>query len=386
MRETFRIILWIFLITTAPLYLTSCWNYREIDKIAVVAGMAVDKNPKNNNFICTVEILDPTLKAGEGATQSVIISEEGTTIFDTVRNLIMKLGKKAYWAHAKIVILSEAVSKEGVLQVLDWIDRDAEVRSDMLLAVSREKTAAEVLKTEGLLIPMTSLQINEILKTQRAVAKTPSIELYKFIDILSTDKTENILPTITLQREGNKKIPKAQGAAIFKKDKLIGFLDGSDTMKLLWILDEVDGGIVDLPTLEGAPIQISLEIYRSRTKVIPVQKGEELQMLVTITPTLEIGEVGSHFDFTNQVKEEQFKHAVERYMEKHLEDFIRKIQREYNADIFQFGSVVKRKNPRLWREIEPQWDKIFSDLKVNVEVKIKIRGSATTSEPISIGE
>nr|WP_252891236.1 hypothetical protein [Thermoclostridium stercorarium] len=39
------------------LVLTSCWNYREVNEIAIVIGAAVDKG-KTSKYMLTVEILD----------------------------------------------------------------------------------------------------------------------------------------------------------------------------------------------------------------------------------------------------------------------------------------------------------------------------------------
>ena len=40
-----------------PIILCGCWNYKEIDNLAIVAGMAIDKDIKTSNYIVTAKII-----------------------------------------------------------------------------------------------------------------------------------------------------------------------------------------------------------------------------------------------------------------------------------------------------------------------------------------
>ncbi|MEL7597184.1 MAG: hypothetical protein AAGU01_03170 [Clostridiaceae bacterium] len=57
-------ILLIGLILINTIILSACWNYREIDKIEILAGAAVDKDKDTNKFILTMELIEPTGKNG----------------------------------------------------------------------------------------------------------------------------------------------------------------------------------------------------------------------------------------------------------------------------------------------------------------------------------
>ncbi|MDP4091707.1 MAG: Ger(x)C family spore germination protein, partial [Bacillota bacterium] len=79
--------------------MTACWNYREIDKLAIVTGVAIDKGD-DQKFKLTVEVIDFT---GEKNTKAVsrTMTMEGKTIFDAARNAISISGKRLYWSHMK---------------------------------------------------------------------------------------------------------------------------------------------------------------------------------------------------------------------------------------------------------------------------------------------
>ncbi|MFZ7120778.1 MAG: Ger(x)C family spore germination C-terminal domain-containing protein [Eubacteriaceae bacterium] len=94
-----RKILVIFLLINTIL-LCGCWNYNEIDKLAVVAGVAIDKGI-DKNYSITVEIIKLQTGGMETNIKSEIISEEGDTVFDAVRGIIALIGEKLYWSNVE---------------------------------------------------------------------------------------------------------------------------------------------------------------------------------------------------------------------------------------------------------------------------------------------
>ena len=52
-----KLVIIIFIIVMCPIILCGCWNYREIDSMAIVAGMAIDKDMVTKKYIVTTEII-----------------------------------------------------------------------------------------------------------------------------------------------------------------------------------------------------------------------------------------------------------------------------------------------------------------------------------------
>ena len=145
--KTIRITLLGLLIFINALFITSCWDYREIDKLAVVAGVAVDKGT-TGQYEVTAEIVQ--ISGGKDTkTMSNTITMEGRTMFDAVRNGISLSGKKLYWSHTKVIILSKEIASEGVMKVIDWFNRDAETRPDFHVLISEGASAKEIFSGQG---------------------------------------------------------------------------------------------------------------------------------------------------------------------------------------------------------------------------------------------
>ena len=65
---------------------------------------------------------------------------------------------------------------------------------------------------------------------------------------------------------------------------------------------------------------------------------------------------------------------------------IRKLQEDFNADILGFGSTVKAEMPKLWKKIGNQWDDMFKNIDVNVEISMDIYNSGLLYKKIKVGD
>ncbi|NLG86082.1 MAG: Ger(x)C family spore germination protein, partial [Firmicutes bacterium] len=57
---------------------------------------------------------------------------------------------------------------------------------------------------------------------------------------------------------------------------------------------------------------------------------------------------------------------------------------DLKSDIFGFGNAVYRLQPQKWKQLEPRWPLLFSQLEVKVDVRAKISVSGLIKEPVGI--
>lgn len=58
-----------------------------------------------------------------------------------------------------------------------------------------------------------------------------------------------------------------------------------------------------------------------------------------------------------------------------------KAQNEFRVDIFGFGDIFHRKYPEEWAKIKHNWNEIFSQADVEIEVKTNIIRTGLTNIP-----
>ncbi|WP_432405320.1 Ger(x)C family spore germination protein [Wukongibacter sp. M2B1] len=377
-------------ITVIMLTTTGCWNYSEINDKRIIAGSAVDFDKKNEMLQLTVELVKPILSGEKSEMGSETYESAGDNMFNAIRNVISKTGKKIFWSHAKVLILSEDIinQEDKFLSVIDFIKRDAETRDDIMLLVSKEKTASEILKTDANIQNIISFHLEDMLQNHGSISKYRAVPLWKFVDELAAEGISPTLPAIQVSTYNNRDLSQIFGTAVFKGTKIVGWLSGSETKAFLFVIDELEGGtiVIEEKNLIKKPIRIAFEIFKSKTKIKPLYKDDKLIMRIDIKTVVNINEIDGDIDFMDEKNLELIQKNGENTIKNMVESVIKKVQKEYKSDIFGFGATLSREKPDLWKELKPDWDNIFSKLDVEVNSELEIRGSALRSKTIKVGD
>lgn len=386
-HKFFKTIIMILSILMSSTILTSCWNYREINDVDIVTGLAVDWDSMNKKYLLTYEIISTEQARGDAVRMdSKIIQNSSETLFGAVRKFVEKNGKVAYWAHTKVMIISRRAAERGIVPMLDYTMRDAEFRPDMNILISNENTASKILTIkQGSRI--SSFKLEETIKVQDKVGSFQNVDLWNFTDKLSREGFSPVAPLVYLENKEGEIITKVSGTAVFKEDKMIGVLDGEETKYYLFIDDEMKNQPLEIKhQVDDEEVNVSLEILKSNTKVKPINKDGKLVMDINIETDVSIAEIDGTANVIEEKERKELEKNTEKYIKQNVMRLINRVQDEYNSDIFGFGNIIKKKMPKEWKEIGKQWDKYFPQLKIEVNTKVNVTKSALTSEPIKIGE
>jgi spore germination protein KC len=361
-------------------FISGCWNYREIDQLAIVAGSAIDK--EDDKYLVSAEIVNVT-GGKEAKVSPKVVTGIGDTIFDAIRNTIKISGKPLYWAHSEILIISEEIAREGIVDVIDMFTRHPETRMSSNLLISKNKKAKEILEQQSITTEIQSSEINRMLMSQKLLSKAPVLAVYQFVDTLADNTRSAVLPTIDIT-ENHDKSDELYGTAVFKKDKLSGFLNEEDTKYFLFAIDKVRGGLL---IQEVSDDKVSLEIFADKTytKVKPIYTNGKLKMKLDVFVNLSIGELEGIKNYMNEPERKKLIKVAEKSLEDNIKRVIKRVQNEYGSDIFEFGRIVQDERPDVWRKMENDWEEIYKDLDVKVKAEISIKNSSLLLKPIKIG-
>ena len=372
------------LLLAGLLLLSGCWNYRDIEDIAVAMGMAIDKT-EDGEYLLTTEIAHPLDKE----LQSYRIEAKGRTVFDCMRNTGKKLENKVYWSNAQVLILSEAVAEEGLLPFVDIAERNREIRPTLQIIVSREKTAKELFETKGLATDIISIELASILKnSEQNISKASIPALYRVVDVLCSQGENVSLPAVRKVLNGDEETAELGGTAVFDEKKLVGYLSDEESRALLFVQDEIEGGllVVKDPYSAAQNPYITLEITRNMTTVEPELVNKSLTMNVRMKTEAVMGENDTGADFSGEDANGRLEQYAQAMLSESVQNLIQRVQYDYNADIFGFGNAVQSKMPGFWKETGLNWyNGGFQNLKVRVTSEIEIVDNGLVKEPIGGG-
>ena len=137
-----KMMLKIITIVAVSLMLSSCVG-EEPNDIGYITALGIDKAEDGYNY--TIQFANPTKISG-GA------SESGGTGGDIVENLVVEaptvyaaishadsiVSKDLSLSHAKIIVISEEIAKEGLSEITDVVARNNDIRPDIYIAIAED--------------------------------------------------------------------------------------------------------------------------------------------------------------------------------------------------------------------------------------------------------
>lgn len=374
---------------------TGCWNRRELNELAIEVAMGIDKS--GGQYRITTQVVDPgevaARKGGTGRTPVTVYQATSGTLFEARRKMTTMSPRKIYLAHLRMVVIGEELAREGISEFLDFLTRDHEQRPDFFIVVAKGTSAENVLK---ILTPLEKIPANKLFyslqTSEKAWAPTSSVTLDVLIsDLVSTGKH----PVLTgLEIKGDQEAGESKknieeiaapaqlqysGLGVFKKDKLVGWLNEAESKGYNYIMDNVKNTVGVIRCPKGG--KAGLEVIRSKAVMKGKVKNGKPEADVEIRLEVNVGEVDcKDLDLTQTNTIYEMEARSEQRVKEITEKAIKKAQKKYKADIFGFGEAVHRANPKFWKRIEKNWDQEFVDLPVNVKVDVKIRRTGTVSQ------
>jgi len=174
----------------------------------------------------------------------------------------MKNAPKLYFGHSTAAIFSREVASEGISKVLDFFLRDAEPRLSINLYVSEEETAGEIFKAKPMTSEFVSVELAKLMEEQKNLSKALDVPAYKFVNAVVEDGIAGVMTSVSITENNGEKVIQSCGTAVFKEDKLIGFIDAKDTFYLSFVTGEVKGGffIVDVPDKDSGKLTLEIMV------------------------------------------------------------------------------------------------------------------------------
>ncbi|MEK3884356.1 Ger(x)C family spore germination protein [Paenibacillus sp. PL2-23] len=374
------------------LLLTSCWNRRELNDMSIASALGFDK--KGDGYEVAVQIINAgeiaSGKGGGGQRMPVVTQQliGGHTIFESVRAMTTMTPRKIYASHIRVLVIGEQLAKEGIADVLDFLSRDHEFRTDFYILVAKGATAADVLQVLTPLEKIPSNKLFEALETsEQNWGVTSTVDLHELIfDIVSKGKEPALTSIQIVGNAGTAKTKKNletltpaafqrfNGLAVFRQDKLVGYLSTKESKGYSYVLGHVKNTVVRASCPDGG--DIAIELNRIKPKVRGSVSGGQPAVEVAVKLEGNVGEVVCGIDLEKTDSIAWLEEAVNEEVRGTIEASVKKAK-AFRSDIFGFGNAVHRADSRAWRELQKDWEDEFPDLKVDVTVETELRRTGT---------
>ncbi len=378
----------------AATLVTGCWSRRELDTLGFVMAIGVDRAVEDRKIQLTVHIAKPfamVARSEAGGTLENkpfwVVSSTGYTVFEAMRNLVSQSPRRPYWSHSRFVLIGEDFAREGIGDILDQFQRDPRMRHRAWIVIAKGARASDLLQVEFELEPMPSEGGMGILLATRAELST-AVADYTLHTFLLDLEGEGVDPVATraeivrrphefdirgdLTREVIGASARITGAAVFRDDKLVGWLNKPETRGLNWVTGRVKSTVIVIKKPGDEDNLIGLNVVRARGSFAPHVEGEEISVLVKIEAEAAVEDVQG---FVDPLKSPGFWDSMERRMATVIRNEVLAAvekAKELDADIFGFGAELNRRAPKKWEAIKDRWDQEFRRVRVEVDVRARV--------------
>ena len=378
------------------IFLTGCWNRRELNELAITMAIGIDK--LEDEYLISAQVVVPSefsMSGGKGSSPVTLIQARGDTVYEALRKMVKSSSREVYPGHLRLLVISETLAKEGIGDPLDVISRDTELRSDFYVVVARDTTAEEILNIQTPLetIPAGKM-FNSLKISEENWSATTGVTLDELIVDLRSDGKEAVLTGILAKGKMEKGSSKQNvetitpavliqydELAVFKDDKLVGWLTEDESRGYSGIINEVKNTAGTLSCPDGG--KATIEVLRFKTEVKGKVKNGSPEVDINIQIDGNVGAIECPIDISKPESIEALEKIYEKDVEETVNHSITSVQEKYEADIFGFGNAIHRSNPKEWNTLKNKWDEHFTDLAVNVKVDVKIRKTGTVNNSIT---
>ncbi|WP_283152464.1 Ger(x)C family spore germination protein [Guptibacillus hwajinpoensis] len=379
---------------TCLFLLTSCWSSKELNEIAIATAIAIDKS--DEGYLLTVQIINPGEIASDSPTNRTATTtyrSSGETLFEAFRRLTVQAPRKVYFSHVQMIVFGEEAAKSGIVQSLDFLSRDHEMRTDFLLVIAKDTRAGQLL---NILTPMDKISSSKIVSSlkmsEQNWAPTYAVKLDELLNKLSNEGIEAVLTAIVVNGDPNvgknsKNLEKTEPSTtiqiahigVFKGDKLIGWLNEDESKGFNYFINNVTSTIVNVPCSQK---NASIEIISAKLSIEGHMEKNVPHIEATVRVDGNVGDLECNVDLTNPRTIRMFEAMVEKDIQSKMESAVSASQDKFNSDILGFGALIHREHPDQWRMLKNHWNEEFKNVEVDYTIHATIQRTGNITDSV----
>lgn len=376
----------LLIMLTFILFLTGCWNYRELNDYAIATGMAIDY--EDGEYEVSLLFANGSNKEDED-TQVTVTSEKGKTIYEAIKNISLSMPKEIYISHLSVIVFSEDMAKNGLRPALDFLLRDPQSHQNFYLIVAKDTKAKDTLTILTPLADYPSQNITANIKiTEKLQGRITNASFNNFVSKIlqkGSNPISNSIIIVGNETEGTKKEEQENSVAsaytkldtlgLFKNDKLVGWATMDESIGINMLLGDVEILYLNLPC-NNDNLVITSTSYKIKNNI------EKDKITVNINASGMINEVGCSVNLEDPKNIQKYEQKAEEKMKEYIKMAIDKAK-SLKTDIFGYGNMIYKKYPNYFNSID-NWDEVFPNLKIDINVQFTLAHKGSLEQ--SIGE
>lgn len=383
--------------------LTGCkYENNSIENLAYVIALGIDKG-EDNLLKLSFQFATPSSDSGSSGSSGSDITTttvECSSISSGFNLMNSYISKKLNLSHCKVIIFSEELAAIGITEEVQTLINKIQIRPDSSIIISKCSASDfienakpnlmtliaryyEIVVTSGKYTGYyynSTLEnfyssLEESLVEATAMLGGINVEQLHYIDkdINYIDIDSSYIAGTSLVEDEN--LIQLMGTAVFKDGKLVGELNGQETISHLIVTNKLDQCIINIPDPFSSDnlISVSISLNNTNNKVEFVNNAPYIMVDTSIEAY-----ILTYSDSSNYGTEEALgiiEKYINSYLATHISSYLYKTAKELNSDIAGFGKKVISKYTNINKWNESNWSNNYKNAFFHVNVSTDLEGS-----------
>lgn len=407
--------------------LTGCYDYREINTLAIVSATEINKI--GDEYQVSVQAINP--QAPDKTTNSqapfIIYTGTGKTIQEAYRSITLSASRFMYSNHLDLLIINEKIAKENISDLIDYYIRNPGIRNEFYVLISKDDN---ILSITTPIDEISSASIKESIENNYKYYGVSSRTTFsEFVNMNLNPNQEIVLPTIELVKDtptedkninerkdnnedvnankdkdnndnndknksnnsedknnksnqeenesdgtSNKNTEKTEvkdkyllgGYAIFKNNKLIGYLNNKESINYNILTNNIKNTIITYECSKNK--YLAVEITNSNSSI----KTKNNKVSININLKGNINESHCNIDITKNKNIKKISHEIEEKLNKEITNDILNVRDNYHTDIYKFKDIIYKHDYSYYQKIKNNYDEAYQNLDISVKTNIQL--------------
>lgn len=395
-RKIFAIIILALLLVIST---TSYYGIKGIDNLAYVVAIGLDVGDQENLRL-SLQISIPNSSEGSSSSSqssSVVVDSIESPSINTGINLFNSyLGKEVNLSHCKVLVISEELAAKGISEYLYTLTNDIHFRNDSNIIISK-CDAKSFLEYSAPALDKVSARYYEIAPTSSEyTGYTESTVINEFFASLTDSYSSPVavlgsINTGASQGSGTSSSSyytagqtpisgepgvETMGLAVFNEDKLVGELNGFESICHLIISNKLKNAQIRIPSpieeLDYIDLNIELD-KNTQSSVYLVNSTPYITSKIKINAKMQ--SMNGNIDLNDDEVTSKIEQVASDFLKTNISNYLYKTSKNLHADIDSFGLYASKyfSTTSQWEEYD--WLSHYKDAFFEVNVDFNLRSS-----------
>jgi len=372
--------------------LTGCWSSKEVEKLAIVTLVGIDYARENGSDVWTVtaRILNPNANGkgedqqstGKGK-QDILLQGKGRTQQDAILDYSAHSSRSPFYAHHSAYLFGEEAARKKMADITENIMRFWQTRPKNLMIVTKGK-AQQVLEAGAAVDNLLSNELKELAEYKAAATGYSygviMSDFTAWLESSDRDAVASLVKVVPPDLPGSDRQNLMEGLAVFRADKLVGWLNKEETRGYLLIAQKISRGQMSIPVKKDDKL-FSYFLGSSKSKIESLVTGDKISYRVTIKTLGEVDDNAGIELGADDIRE----------VESAINDRLRELammavdkSKEYDSDFLGFSEKLHRSKLVTWKKLGQDWRDSFREADVEIVVDAKVVRTGKIGKKLNI--